>query len=566
MNRTMKQTQWKRVISLWILVLLLMFVVLLTACKSKSERVQEQLDLGQRYLTELNYTEAIMAFTKAIEIDPESIPAYMGRAEAYRGTEQYTEAKVDYTSVIELTAEQPYEQANAYVGRAEVNELTADDRDALADYEAAADALERVDIEKITDVTEQMLEALKIKVYNACARLSAFFGQDEAAVAAYTSAIESLSRLPDDAAVLDVPAEKIISYSGRAASNLKLEAYKEVIPDYDALIELGEDKTTDRNALLSVLSLAESRTADLNASELWLTEVNHKDYAEDIQMDALLDTMSQVAGFAQDNGENAYSDIREALIDEDTEQAMRNLLARGYQLRYYDTANNKMLAVYVNETAWDDVNAEENGTITAEQLEESAVAPTEEELEAVIVAPLYVYYGNYEGRSREGEGIWYILDPGNRDYEAHTYQWEDDKPVGGFARRATSQSTASPAAVQPAAQSPQWMTFQVTSSNIDGFPGYTRTTTVTYQLYGTSFQFQEIWTDPSGTSETTNQAFVLSQPIQSFQDLGNGGVFSVPTGTVVTTQTGFQSTVAAGRTYYHPAGGIGSYTIYFNGT
>ena len=62
-------------------------LALLTACKSKAERVQEQLDLGQKYLTELNYTEAILAFTQVIEIDPESIPAYMGRAEAYRGTD-----------------------------------------------------------------------------------------------------------------------------------------------------------------------------------------------------------------------------------------------------------------------------------------------------------------------------------------------------------------------------------------------------------------------------------------------------------------------------------------------
>ena len=110
--------------SVLMMALVLAVMIFFTACKSKAERVQEQLDLGQKYLTESNYTEAILAFTKAIEIDPESIPAYMGRAQAYRGTEQYEEAKTDYTTVIDKTEEQPYTQAEAYVGRAEVDELT----------------------------------------------------------------------------------------------------------------------------------------------------------------------------------------------------------------------------------------------------------------------------------------------------------------------------------------------------------------------------------------------------------------------------------------------------------
>lgn len=37
--------------------------------------------MGRKYLTELNYTEAVASFTEAIGLDPEYIPAYMGRAE-----------------------------------------------------------------------------------------------------------------------------------------------------------------------------------------------------------------------------------------------------------------------------------------------------------------------------------------------------------------------------------------------------------------------------------------------------------------------------------------------------
>lgn len=541
-----------------VMALILAVVMLFTACKSKAERVQEQLDLGQKYLTEFNYSEAILAFTKAIEIDSESIPAYMGRAEAYRGAEQYEDAKNDYTTVIDKTEEQPYTQAEAYVGRAEVDELTEDQQEALGDYQSAANVLGKVDLEKITDVTQQMLEALKIKVYNAIARLSAMFGQHEAAVTAYTSALESLALLPDDTETMDVPAAKVTSYAGRAASNLELENYEAVLPDYDALVELGEDKTQERDALLAALSLSHSQTADLENSDSWLEEVNHSDYAQNIQMDTMVETLAQAAVLAQADGTDAYDDLRELLVTEENQAAMRNLLARGYQLRYYDTENSRMLAVYAGDTAWGDVHEETNDLITPEDLKNPAAAPTQEELDEVEVSPLYVYYGEYQGRSREGEGLWYILNPGSRDYEARSYQWENDAPVDGFEQV--------PVQTRPAAQSPRWVTFQSTNSNIEAFPGYTRATTVTYQLYGTSFRFQEVWTDPSGiANETSNQTFTVSQPIQGFQDLGNSGVFSVPAGTVVTNQRGYQTTIPAGRSYYHPAGGIGSYTIYFDG-
>lgn len=92
-----------------------------------------------------------------------------------------------------------------------------------------------------------------------------------------------------------------------------------------------------------------------------------------------------------------------------------SLLARGYQLRYYD-ANGKMLAVYANETAWADVSEAENGAVTAEAL--TAAAPTAEEIGAVSLSKLYVYYGSHEARSREGEGVWFILNPGKKDLTA----------------------------------------------------------------------------------------------------------------------------------------------------
>ena len=527
-----------------LLAAVLLAVALLTACTSKAQKAMEKVELGQKYLTEQNYTEAVASFTEAIGLDPENIPAYMGRAQAYTGLKQYDDAKADYTTAIEKTEEQPYTQAEAYIGRAEVNELTTDNEDALSDYESASTALDKVDVEKITDVTEQMLEALKIKVYNACARLSAFFGQNEAAAASYTKALDSLEKLPDDTDVLDVKATKVESYTGRAKANNALEKYEEVLPDYDALIALGEDKSAERDTILAAMSLAKSKAGSLNSSDSWLDEVNHADYAEEIQLSAAEEVLKQAAEQAKADGTKAYDNVKKTLETEDAKAAMQNLLARGYQLRYYD-ADGKMLAVYVNDTAWADVNEEENGIVTADALE--AVAdPTAEDVSAVSLKSLYVYYGSYEGRSREGEGVWFILNPGKTDLTAETYTWKNDQPEGGFQKKeepkpaaAPAQSTQQSAAPQATGQSYTWTrtedgaTFKATCKQ----GGTTLHTTVTQNgtpilaIMGMSLTGSaDDWADHDWTKLVITGE--LSKPITSVQMTTNQMNVYVPEGTV----------------------------------
>ena len=539
-----------------ILLLSVLFVGLfLVGCKSKADRAAEKVELGQKYLTELNYTEAVASFTEAIGLDPENIPAYMGRAEAYVALEQHENAKSDYTTAIEKTQEQPYAQAQAYVGRAEVNELTTDNEDALRDYEAASEALDKVDVEKITDVTEQMLEALKIRIYNACARLNALFGRNEAAAVHYTKAIDSLERLPDDTEVLDVKATKITSYTGRADANAEQEKYEEVLPDYDALIELGEKKTAERDTLLAALSLAKSKAEDLNASEDWLDTVNHPEYAEDIQLSAGESLLKQAAELAQAEGTKAYSQVKELLSSEEAKAVMKNLLARGYQLRYYD-AEGRMLSVYANETAWPDVHEEENGLVTAEVLE-TTTAPTEEELEAVSLDKLYVYYGGCEGRSREGEGVWYILNPAATDLTAETYTWKQDQPEGSFKKKVVAKPV-------------QMISYTASHEYGRNSRGVMQasTATITYALNGNTVRMVENWTDDGVFSTRWDVTFYLSGgTITGVEKRNYGASFFVTPGakvrSVMSTYLG-----ADGKTYTDDRlndmyAGYGSYGIGF---
>ena len=68
------------------LLLALLLTLSLAACGEKAPTWQEQYDLGQRYLTEGNYEEAILAFTAAIEIDPKRPEAYLSLADAYEAS------------------------------------------------------------------------------------------------------------------------------------------------------------------------------------------------------------------------------------------------------------------------------------------------------------------------------------------------------------------------------------------------------------------------------------------------------------------------------------------------
>ena len=80
---------------------------LVSACgRSSADRWQEQYDLGQQYLLEENYEEAIVAFTAAIEIDPKQADAYLGRGDAYilsgETEEHLSQAMADYRQVLKL--------------------------------------------------------------------------------------------------------------------------------------------------------------------------------------------------------------------------------------------------------------------------------------------------------------------------------------------------------------------------------------------------------------------------------------------------------------------------------
>lgn len=62
----------------------LLMAVLLAGCgKSIEKQIAEQLELGNKYLTEANYEQAIVAFNKVIKLDEKNTDGYAGLMETY---------------------------------------------------------------------------------------------------------------------------------------------------------------------------------------------------------------------------------------------------------------------------------------------------------------------------------------------------------------------------------------------------------------------------------------------------------------------------------------------------
>lgn len=60
-------------------------VLIVYALGSDNRKLKAQLDLGYKYLQELNYEQAVAAFTDALEIDDMNVEAYLGLAQGYVG-------------------------------------------------------------------------------------------------------------------------------------------------------------------------------------------------------------------------------------------------------------------------------------------------------------------------------------------------------------------------------------------------------------------------------------------------------------------------------------------------
>lgn len=100
----------KRIISIMMCAILLM-AILASCGKTQKLSATEFLDLGEKYLSELNYEQAIIQFLGVIEVEPKNVRAYLGGADAYLHLDKQSDAVNLLTGGVETTDSQSLKNA-----------------------------------------------------------------------------------------------------------------------------------------------------------------------------------------------------------------------------------------------------------------------------------------------------------------------------------------------------------------------------------------------------------------------------------------------------------------------
>lgn len=129
----------------------------------KASEINKSLDLGEKYLEECKYEEAILAFDDVIAIDQKQVSAYEGKAEVYVATKKYDEAE---KTLLEAQQIEPRSKTNLLL--VEVYDNTQKPDEAKKLFEETIVLLE-TDIKKSSNKAE--LTKLYDQLISTCKRI-----------------------------------------------------------------------------------------------------------------------------------------------------------------------------------------------------------------------------------------------------------------------------------------------------------------------------------------------------------------------------------------------------------
>ena len=269
-------------------VAMLLVGLFLVACTSKAAKAVEKVELGQKYLTELNYTEAVASFTEAIGLDPDNIQAYMGRAEAYLALGEYDKALADYQFVSKKAEEIPYTRALSYIGQAEVYEQTGQPDQAVSAYGQAKALLNASDAGKAENISEEDVGAKLVQVLYVHAALCETLKN-------YNDALEDYDALQKLGENVGAKLDEALSQLGDAAENENdLPDSKE--PAAEDAVEEPEEEPASKSA-------SEQETASESESQKPQEETKQEEPASSPEQPKEEATSSQETASSQTESE-----------------------------------------------------------------------------------------------------------------------------------------------------------------------------------------------------------------------------------------------------------------------
>ena len=111
--------------------------------------VVSQLKLGEKYLSELQYEEALIAFNKALEIEPKNVDAKLGIADIFIQTDKVNDAILFLAEELEK-----YDDAELYTKLAEIYDNSGEYEKAIS---LLSQAINKSDDEELKKVQKELL-------------------------------------------------------------------------------------------------------------------------------------------------------------------------------------------------------------------------------------------------------------------------------------------------------------------------------------------------------------------------------------------------------------------------
>lgn len=115
----------KKALAISALVLAILLTGLVSANAIKNQQLEKQIELGNKYVEDGEYEQAILAYQEAVNIDPRNVDVRVGLAEAYIGNGDYDAAAETITVAQDLgslTPQQFQELINAYIKQGKYEE------------------------------------------------------------------------------------------------------------------------------------------------------------------------------------------------------------------------------------------------------------------------------------------------------------------------------------------------------------------------------------------------------------------------------------------------------------
>ncbi len=187
---------------------------------AKAQSAQSLTNLGTAYTNQRQFPKAIEAYTKAIDLDPKYLAAWINRGNSYKSLRQFDKAIEDYSRALELVPKDVVLWNNRAVTFGLMNQYDK----SLADFSRAI----------------ELSPQNTISWYNRAV--------------AYGKAQQYDKAIADYSKALDINPKYTPALSGRAITYKNLGQFDKVIADYTRLIELAPKGSGYMNSLAWLLS------------------------------------------------------------------------------------------------------------------------------------------------------------------------------------------------------------------------------------------------------------------------------------------------------------------------